>query len=165
MSIVMSIQITPTQLDQYTPLNPYTRQLLLDFQYLRPLRCLLQPLHLTVSYSSQGDNSPDLERAVQKNAGPRKNGRVNFINICTKARHSFLVFARCHASSSLIPLLLKPTFTPSIHPTYLDLPTRPPLPTPVQPYGTRSVSPHAKTISILSGPLYSLTPFLYQLSG
>ena len=46
---------------------------------------------------------------------------------CTRAHHSFLYFAHCPLASTVIPLLPKATFTPSIQPN-LDLPrTRPPL--------------------------------------
>ena len=51
----------------------------------------------------------------------------SFSYICTRALHAFRSFAPCRASSTVIPLLPKATFTPSIQPN-LGLPrTRPPL--------------------------------------
>ena len=73
----MSSQITPTPIIQYTPLRPYTRHLLIDFQYFRLFHSLLQPHHVTVSYHFRGDNPPYLGRTVWKNAGQSKNGCVN----------------------------------------------------------------------------------------
>ena len=53
--------------------------------------------------------------------------RNSFSYICTRAVHSFRSFAHCRASSTVIPLLPKATFTPSIEPN-LGLPrTRPQL--------------------------------------
>ena len=51
----------------------------------------------------------------------------SFSYICTSALHSFRSFANCRAASTVIPLLPKATFTPSIQPK-VGLPrTRPPL--------------------------------------
>ena len=47
------------------------------------------------------------------------NSIISFI--CTRALHSFISFAHCSASSTVIPLLPKDTFTPSIQPN-LGLP-------------------------------------------
>ena len=46
---------------------------------------------------SSGNNPPERERAVRKNAGPNKNDQVknSIIYICIRARHSFLSFAHC----------------------------------------------------------------------
>ena len=54
--------------------------------------------------------------------------------VCTRALHSFLSFAHCRAASTIIPLLPKPTFTPSIQPN-LCLPShiRPPLTSAINP--------------------------------
>ena len=74
--------------------------------------------------------------------------------------------AHCRAASIVIPLLPKAAFTLSIKHN-LDLPrTRYPLrpSTPFWPYDTHPFFPHAQAISILSDLLYSLTPFLFQLS-
>ena len=68
------------------------------------------------------------------------------------------------ATSTVIPLLPKATFTPSILTlVYLILALHllPP-PTPFWPYGAHPFFPHAETIAI-SDPLYSLAPFLFQL--
>ena len=78
------------------------------------------------------------------------------------------IFGNSRAASSVIPLLPKATFTPSVQPN-LGLPrtcsplTSPPS-TPFWPYGTHPFSPRAQTISVLSDPLYSPTPVLYQVS-
>ena len=64
-------------LTQHTPLSSYTRGVCsythrLDFQQLRPFNSLPQPHHVTASHPSSGDNQPEAERGVRKNAGPRK---------------------------------------------------------------------------------------------
>ena len=52
---------------------------------------------------------------------------ISIIYMCTKTLHSFLSFAHYRAASTVIPLLPKATFTPSIQPN-LGLPrTRPSL--------------------------------------
>ena len=61
----------------------------------------------------------------------------------------------------------KATFTPSVQPSLALHRTRPHWlrpSTPFWPYGTHKFFTHAETISILFNPLYSLTPFLFQLS-
>ena len=93
----------------------------------------------------------------------------SFSYICTRALHSFLSFAHCRAASTVIPLLPKAIFTPTIQPitsVYL-VPVIHLLPpsTPFWPYDTQPFFPHAQTISILTGPLHSLTLFLFQLSS
>ena len=79
----------------------------------------------------------------------------SFSYICTRALHSFRSFAHWCAASTVIPLLPKATFTPSIQPNLGLLRSRPQLTfaqpsTPVWSYGTHPFFPHAQTISILS---------------
>ena len=45
----------------------------------------------------------------------------SFINVCTRALHTLVFFEDCHADSTVIPLLSKATFTPSIQPPNLSL--------------------------------------------
>ena len=55
----------------------------------------------------------------------------SFSHICTMDLHSFLCFTHCRAASTVIPLLPKATYTPSIQPN-LGLPrTRLPLTSPI----------------------------------
>ena len=77
----------------------------------------------------------------------------SFSYICTRALHSFRSFAHWRAASTVIPLLPKATFTPSIQPTSVSLVPvlhwlRPS--TPFWPYSTHLFFPHAQTISVLS---------------
>ena len=59
---------------------------------------------------------------VRKNPGPAKMAsRNSFSYICTIALHSFRFFAHCLTAFTVIPLLPKATFTPSVQPN-LDLP-------------------------------------------
>ena len=92
----------------------------------------------------------------------------SFSYICTKALDSFRSFAHCRAASTVITLLPKATFTPCIQPNYLGLPrTHPPLTSTINTLLAirySSILSHAQTISIPSDLLYSLTPFLIQLS-
>ena len=74
--VVMSSQISLTQSSNTHPLSPYTRHLSLDFQQLRPFYSLPQQHQVTAYHPSPGDNPSQRGRAVQKNAGPCKNGRA-----------------------------------------------------------------------------------------
>ena len=97
------------------------------------------------------------------NTGPSKNGRVKLIQLhMYQGSPLFRTFPpsflccprpRSHHLSSLTSVSL----IPALH----LLPTS----TPFQTYGTHPFFPHAQTISILSVMLYSLTPFLFQLSN
>ena len=85
------------------------------------------------------------------------------------------LFPIFRAASTVIPLLPRDvtvdvTVDVIHHPSRItsvslvpDLRLLPPS-TPFWPYGTHTFFPHAQTISILSNSLYSLTPFLFQLS-
>ena len=81
----------------------------------------------------------------------------SFSYICTRALHSFRYFLYFHAASTVIPLLPKATFTPSIQPN-LGLPhTRPPLTSAINtfwPFGFHPLFPNDQTILILSDLLY-----------
>ena len=109
---------------------------------------------------------PEHGRAVRKNTGPNKNWPrethsviyvpglstlSNLLRIVTQPPPSFLYCPRppLHHPSRLTSVSLSQTNLSSI---------------PLWPYGTHPVFPHAETISILSNLLYSLTPFLLQLS-
>ena len=123
----MSSQITHTDSHQDTPLSPYTWHLSFDFQYLRPFHNLSQPHHVTASHLSPRDNHPSTGgRSERTHVVPSKNGRVKLIQLHSyQGSRLFPIFRR--AASTVIPLLPKATFTPSIQPN-LGLPrNRPPL--------------------------------------
>ena len=79
------------------------------------------PTPLKVNHQSAGERS-------ERTQGQAKMEEWNsFSYICTRALHSIRSFAHWYAASTVIPLLPKATFTPSIQPN-LGLPrTRPPL--------------------------------------
>ena len=130
--VVMSSQITHTHTHthnhQGTPLSPYTWLLSLDFQELGPFYSLSQPHHVTASLPSPCDNYQSTGGRSERTQCQAKISAWNsFSYICTRALHSFRSFAHCRAASTVIPLLPKATFTPSIQPN-IGLPrTRPPL--------------------------------------
>ena len=90
----------------------------------------------------------------------------SFSYLWTRDLHAFLSFARCRAASTVIPLLPKPTSTPSIQPNLAVPRTRSPLPSAINTLLAIRYSPffpRAQTISILSDLIYSLTHFLFKL--
>ena len=113
---------------QHTPLSLYTRHLRHDFQYVCHFYSLPRPHHLTASHPTPGDNHRSTGRRSERTHGQAKSAAWNlFSYICTRALHSFLSFLHCRLASTVIPLLPKTTFIPSIQPNH-DLPhTRPPL--------------------------------------
>ena len=137
----MSSQITHTHNHQHSPRSPYT------------------PTPLQVITTRAWEGSPKEHWAKQ--------------NCCMKliqlhmhlVLHSFLSFTYCHAASTFTPLLPKATFTPSIQPN-LGLPHAHLQRTsaintlqaiPYSPFFTHATR-------IISDLLYSITPFLFQLS-
>ena len=159
----MSSQIKHTHSHQDNPKAP-----ILDTWALIFSRCALfvvypncimwrhpSPLHVITTRAWEGGSKEN--SAKQKL--PRETHSVTYV--CTRAS-----FVHCHATSTVIPLLPKATFTLSIQPNLCLPRTRPPLTspsTPFWPYGIHPFFPHAQTISMLSDMLYSLTPFLIQL--
>ena len=115
-----------------------------------------------------GDNHQSTGGWWERTQGQVKMAAWNSFNyICTWALHSFLSNAYYHAASTITPLLLKATFTPTIQPNLVSfIPTLHLLSpsTPFWPYSTPLFFPHAQTISVLSDPPYLLTPFLFQHS-
>ena len=120
------------------------------------------PLHVITTRAREGGPKEKEHRAKQK--WRRETHSVTYVpglftlsdlsRIVAQPPTSFLCCLRSpshHPSSvtsvSLVPVLnwLRPS-------------------TPFWPYGTHPFIPHAQTISILSDLLYSLTPFLFQLS-
>ena len=81
----------------------------------------IPPLSRCISPQSTGGRSEGTQEL-------RKNGRVKLNHVLrTRALHSFLSLARRCVTSTVIPLLPKATFTPSIQPN-LGLPrTHPPI--------------------------------------
>ena len=126
--VVMSSQIKHTLSHQDTPLSPYTWQLSLDFQWLPPFYSLSQPYHIMASIPSPCDNHQSMGGQSERTQGQAKMAVWNsFSYICTRALYAFLTVVHCCAASTVIPMLPKATFTPSIQPN-LGLPhTRPPL--------------------------------------
>ena len=103
-----------------------------------------------------------IHRATQKMAA-----WTSISHICTRGLHSFRSFSHWRAASTVILCCRRP---PSHHPSsltsvslvpalHLLLPSKP-----FWPNDTRPFFQHAQTISILSDLLYSLTPFVFQLS-
>ena len=94
-----------------------------------------------------------------------KNGRVALDHLYMHLDSPLFPSFHCRAGSTVIPLLPKANFMPSIQPN-LGLPrTSPPLTSANYTFLTmRSYlfSPRVQTISILSDPLYSPAPLLFQ---
>ena len=93
-----------------------------------PFHSLSQLHHVMVSLSSPCDNHQRTGGHSERTPCQAKMATWNSLSyICTRALQSFRSFVHCRAASTVIPLLPKATFTPSIHPN-LSLPlTRPPL--------------------------------------
>ena len=120
--VVMSSQIKHTHSHQDTPLSPYTWHLSLDFLQLRPFYSLSQPHHVTASLPSPCDSHQSMGERSERTQGQAKMAAWNsFRYICTRTLHSFRSFAHCRAAATVIPLLPKATFTPSIQLNH-DLP-------------------------------------------
>ena len=112
--VVMSSQITHNH--QHTPLS-HILDLRLDFHKFRPFNSLSQPHHVTSSHPSPGDNQQSTGGRSERTLGQSKMADWNsFSFICTRAHHSCRYFAHWRAISTVIPLLQKAIFTPSIQP-------------------------------------------------
>lgn len=97
---------------------PYTRHLRLGISSY-PLKCYSFPqLHRVTSFHPSPSDKPRVRgrAAGRTNTGTKHNWplAVNHLHICTKALHFYQYFAHCRAASSVIHLLHKATFTPSI---------------------------------------------------
>ena len=170
--VVMSSQIKHTHSHQDTPLSPYTWQLSLDFQLLRPFYSLSQPHHATASlpspcnnHQSMGGWSERTRKAKQKWPSERETHSVIYVSgLSTLSGLSRIV---AQPPPSFLCCLRRPSHHPSSLTSVSLVPVshwlRPS--TPFWPYGTHPFFPCAETISILSDLLYSLTPFLFQLSN
>ena len=112
--VVMSSQITHTQSSTYTPKPIY----LISgswFSVVGPFYNLSQPHHVTASYPSPGANHQSTGGLSEITQCQAKMAAWNsFSYICTRALHSFRSFAHWRAAFTVIPLLPKATFTPSI---------------------------------------------------
>ena len=121
--------------------------------FLRPFYSLPQPPHVTESHPSPSDNQKS-KGGCPKEHRASKNGHVKLIQFYL--HQGSPLFSIFRAASTVIPLLPKAYFTPSIQPNLClprtDLHLLPPS-TPFWPYGTHPFFPHAQTISILSDPL------------
>ena len=161
--VVTLSQITHTQSSRYT-FSPYTWHPSLDFQYLRPFYSLSQPHHVTPSLPSPCDDHQSMGGQSEWTQGQAKMAAWNsFSYICTRALYSFQSFVHWRAASTVIPLLPKATFTPSIQPN-LGLPhNRPQLTSAINTLlairysSILSTFPNHLNILYL---LYSLTSFL-----
>ena len=115
------------------------------------------PLQVIITRAREG--GPKEKSAKQKMA--RWN---SFSYICTRALHSFRSFALCRATSTVIPLLPKATFIPSIQPN-LGLPgTRPSLTSAINTLLAMRYSSILSTcpnhLNTLWSALLAITPFL-----
>ena len=108
---------------QHIPLGPILDICDLIFNKCTIFYSLSQPHHVTVSHPSPGDNHRSTGMPSERTQGQAKIAAWNsFSYICTMALHSFRSFAHWRAAS-IIPLLPKATFTPSIQPN-LGLPSQ-----------------------------------------
>ena len=151
---------------QHSLFRTHTRHLRLNsYQHLCHIYSLPQPHDTTAPIRLQVTNRHRSEGGLREGRQElRKNGRVALYHyICTRALNS-LYFVHCRAASTVIPIMPMSTFAPLIQPN-LALPRtcHITLSTPVQPYGTHPFSSRVQTISILSDPHYSPTPFQFQL--
>ena len=150
----MSCRITHTQSSNIHP-SPIYLTPAPWFSVVSPFLQFTTPHHVTASHPSPGDNQAKLS------------SRNSISKICIRALHSFPSFAHCRAASTVIPLLPKTAFTRSIQPN-LGLHRTPlrlhPLSTPFWKYGAHPFFPQGQTISILSDPLCSLPPYLFQFN-
>ena len=108
----MSSQITHKHQD--TPLSPYTWHLSLDFHWLRPFYSLSQPHHVTASLPLKVITKRARQGGPKRTQCQAKMAELQWQLYCTRALHSFWSFAHCRAASTVIPLLPKATFTPSL---------------------------------------------------
>ena len=125
--VVMSIQITRTQSSTYRLYLIYLTSAPW-YSVVAPFYSLSQAHHVTASHPSTGDNQESMGGQSERTQGQAKMAVWNsFSYTCTRAHPSFQSFVHWHAASTVIPLLRKATFTPSIQPN-IGLPcTRPPL--------------------------------------
>ena len=108
---------------QHTPLSPYTQHLWIDFQQSCLFYSLSQLHHVMASHPSPGGHHQSTgewsERTLGQAKWPRETNSVAYAP----------VFPICHtlsAAYTVIHLLIKVTFTPSIHPNLVFPRTRPP---------------------------------------
>ena len=122
----MSSQITHTHNHKHTPLSPFTWHLRL-FSVVVPFSHFIQTASCNGIPHTLQVITTRAQRVVRNNTGPSKMAAWNsFSYTWTRALHSFRTFTNCRANSTVIPLLPKATFTPSIKHN-LGIPrTRPP---------------------------------------
>ena len=164
--VVISSQITHTQSSNVHPLAHIvdTCNLIFSscalFTVYHNLIIKWHPTPLQVITTRAREGGPKEHREMQK--WPRETHSVT----CTRALHSFIFFVHWRVVSSVIPLLPKATFTHLS--SHLGLPrTRPPLTTAINTLVAirySSILSTCQTISTISDPLYSQTPFIFQLS-
>ena len=122
----MSSQITHTQSSLILPLGN-----IIDICALIFSCCAIftvQPHHVTASHPSPGDNHQSTRgRSERTQAQANMAEWDSFSYICPRALHSFRSFMHWRAVYTVILLLPKATFTPSIQPNLGLLCTRPPL--------------------------------------
>ena len=120
--VVMSSQITHMKSSNIHPLAH-----ILDIWALIFSSCAIfslpQPHLVTASHLPPGDNHQSTGGLSKKSQGTWNS--FSYI-ICTRALHSFLSNAHYRAAFTVIPLLPKATFTPSIQPNLGLSRTRPP---------------------------------------
>ena len=118
--VVMSSQIKQTHSHQDTPISPYTTpepwfSVVAPFlQFIPTASCNGIPPSPCDDHQSMGGRS-------ERTQGQAKMAAWNlFSYICTRALHAYRSLVHCRAASTVVPLLPKATFTPSIQP-YLGL--------------------------------------------
>ena len=166
--VVISSQITHTQSSNVHPLAHIvdTCNLIFSscalFTVYHNLIMKWHPTPLQVITTRAREGGPKEHREMQKMASWN-----SFSYICTRALHSFVFFVHWRAVSSVIPLLPKATFTHLSSLTSVYLVPATPLTTAINTLVAirySSILSTCQTISTLSDPLYSQTPFLFQLS-
>ena len=155
--VVMSSHIKHTHRHQDTPLSPYT---LFTVYPNHIMQCHPSSLHVITTRAWEG--GPKEHRTKQK--WPRETHSITYVpRLSTLSGLSRIV-------AQPPPSFLCCLTPPSHHPSSLTSVSLVPVPhwlrpsTLFWPYGNHPLFPHAQTISILSDLLYSLTPFLFQLS-
>ena len=110
----MSSQITHTIIE-HTPLSTYTRHLPLDFQQLCPFYSLSQPYHVTASHPLQVTTNRAREGGTKEHRANQRHQHETHSVTYVPGLSTLSYFSRIVGqASTVIPLLPKVTFRPSI---------------------------------------------------
>ena len=171
--VVMSSQIPHKQSSTYTDSLPIYMTPAPWFSVVAPFSVVepklnSQPNYVTASHPSPCDNRQStwgrFERSLDQAKRPREAHSVTYAPGPTTFSYLSRIVALPPPSVLCCPR--PPLHLPSSLPSVSFVPALRLLPpsTPFRPYFTHLFFLHAQTISILSDLLYSLTPFLFQLS-